>query len=104
VLRALGISGPVPSPTFTLVQHYETAALTVAHFDLYRLTDQEEIHELGFEDACHEGAVMVEWPELLGPLTPVDRLEVHLTDSGTGRTARLVGCGDWASRLAQLQC
>ena len=104
VLRALGVSGPVPSPTFTLVQHYETAALTVAHFDLYRLTDQEEIHELGFEDAYHEGAVMVEWPELLGPLTPVDRLEVHLTDSGTGRTARLVGCGDWASRLARLQC
>jgi tRNA threonylcarbamoyladenosine biosynthesis protein TsaE len=53
----------VPSPTFTLVQSYETARLTISHYDLYRLKSARELDELGLEDALEQGAVLVEWPE-----------------------------------------
>ena len=102
VLRGLGHAGPVPSPTFTLVQHYETERLALAHFDLYRLAARDEIFELGFDDALHEGVVLVEWPEILGEGLPADRLAVRLGDSGTGRLAQITGFGDWAARLRAL--
>lgn len=102
LLRALGEEGPVPSPTFTLVQHYESAALSVAHFDLYRLASVEESFELGLDEACHAGAALVEWPEILGGTMPVDRLEIHLLEADNGREAQLVGLGAWADRLAAL--
>lgn len=102
ILRALGQEGPVPSPTFTLVQHYDSAPLRVAHFDLYRLAAREEVFELGLDDACHEGVALIEWPEILGETIPEDRLELHLADAGEGRMARLVGHGAWASRLSGL--
>ncbi|MCC6597900.1 MAG: tRNA (adenosine(37)-N6)-threonylcarbamoyltransferase complex ATPase subunit type 1 TsaE [Alphaproteobacteria bacterium] len=57
----------VPSPTFTLVQTYETALLQVYHYDLYRIEDPDEIFELGWEDCLREGVTIVEWPERLGP-------------------------------------
>lgn len=78
----------VPSPTFTLVQLYDTKDATVFHFDLYRIEDPEEIFELGWEEACAEGIVIVEWPERLGPHLPVPRIDVHF--SGTGERRRIV--------------
>ena len=57
----------VPSPTFTLVQFYESAP-PAAHFDLYRLTRPEEALEIGLDDALDVGCVIIEWPERLGPL------------------------------------
>lgn len=103
ILRALGHAGPVPSPTFTLVQHYETPQLSVAHFDLYRLASREEIFELGFDDACHDGTVLVEWPEILGADLPANRLDVRFADAGSGRSVCLCGYGDWAARLGALE-
>lgn len=107
VVQALspeGLDTEVPSPTFTLVQPYETARVPVWHFDLYRLTDPDEVLELGFEDALAEGAVLVEWPERLGEFTPSDRLEVALAESGDAgtRTAVLTGIGVWAERLQRM--
>ncbi|MBO6782663.1 MAG: tRNA (adenosine(37)-N6)-threonylcarbamoyltransferase complex ATPase subunit type 1 TsaE, partial [Alphaproteobacteria bacterium] len=61
LLRGLGWSGAVPSPTFTIVQHYDTPRLSVAHFDLYRLSDPAELSELALEEAWHAGAVLIEW-------------------------------------------
>lgn len=102
VLRGLGYAGPVPSPTFTLVQHYETESLALAHFDLYRLAAREEIFELGFDDALHEGVVLVEWPEILGERLPANRLAIRLEESGCGRRAQMTGFGDWVLRLRAL--
>lgn len=102
ILRGLGHVGPVPSPTFTLVQHYETARLLVAHFDLYRLTSRDEIFELGFDDARHDGAVLVEWPEILGSNISGNRLDIRFADVGTGRSVSLTGHGDWAERLGAM--
>ena len=60
----------VPSPTFTLVQTYETGAIELWHADLYRLTHPDEIEELGLTQAFDEAVCLVEWPDRLGELTP----------------------------------
>ena len=91
----------VPSPTFTLVQTYDCGALTVWHFDLYRIERPAEVFELGFEDALADGVTLVEWPERLGALMPADHLVVTLVQGPTAdaRVARLAGRGGWAERL-----
>ena len=90
----------VPSPTFTLVQTYQTPRLTLTHVDLYRLTDPREIEETGFFDALVDGAVVVEWPERAGRSLPAERLDVALEMAGGARRARISGGRAWASRLA----
>lgn len=97
VLKALGVDEEVPSPTFTLVQRYETARLTVAHFDLYRVEREEEIDELGLDEALAEGAALIEWPERAGARLPADALHVQLAITGAeSRLARLRGPARWA--------
>jgi len=78
----------VPSPTFTLVEVYETAGPTYWHFDLYRLEAPEQVYELGWEEALAEGIVLVEWPQRLGALLP-RHLSVTLEVDGDGRRALL---------------
>jgi tRNA threonylcarbamoyladenosine biosynthesis protein TsaE len=78
----------VPSPTFTLVEIYETARGTFWHFDLYRLERPEQVFELGWEDALADGIVLIEWPERLGALLP-KHLDVTLELDGDGRRALL---------------
>lgn len=68
----------VPSPTFTLVQYYDSENFPIYHFDLYRLEDPEEIYELGWEDAVSGGVTIVEWPERLGHLTPARYLDIEI--------------------------
>ena len=68
----------VPSPTFTIVQTYDTKLGSIWHADLYRLTDQSEIFELGLIDAFVSEIVIVEWPERLGHLEPQDALTVEI--------------------------
>ncbi len=70
----------IPSPTFTLVQSYATPRLDVAHYDLYRLSDESELAELGLDDALARGIALVEWPERGGALLPTDRLTVRFSD------------------------
>jgi tRNA threonylcarbamoyladenosine biosynthesis protein TsaE len=103
----------VPSPTFTLVQTYVTkTGLELSHFDLYRLTDPEEVLELGFDEALDSGAVLVEWPQRLGTALPTDRLDIELSMIGTAsvaaaddepRLAALSAHGTWVSRLRALE-
>jgi tRNA threonylcarbamoyladenosine biosynthesis protein TsaE len=69
----------VPSPTFTLVQTYETPKGLIWHFDLYRLKNADEIYEIGWEEALSDGILLVEWPERLGSLLPMDRKEIIIT-------------------------
>ena len=78
----------VPSPTFTLVEVYETPHGPYWHFDLYRLEEPQQVFELGWEEALAEGIVLVEWPERLGTLLP-KHLSVTLEIEGDGRRASL---------------
>lgn len=88
----------VPSPTFTLVQFYESRAFPLAHFDLYRLERADEAFEIGLDEALEEGAAVIEWPERLGGRLPRDRLDIIIAISGEGRTARLSPHGAWKGR------
>ena len=81
----------VPSPTFTLVEVYDTRRGTFWHFDLYRLESPEQVFELGWEEARADGIALVEWAERLGGLLPGERLTVTLAMEGEGRRADLQG-------------
>lgn len=99
------LDAEVPSPTFTLVQTYETARLAVAHFDFYRLTCADQARELDLEEAAANGVVIVEWPERAEELLPSDRLDIRLTETTTDPSARRValeGYGHWQARTARL--
>jgi tRNA threonylcarbamoyl adenosine modification protein YjeE len=72
----------VPSPTFTLVQVYETPGWAIWHYDLYRLEDPDEAYELDIEDAFEEGIALIEWPDRLGGLLPRRALRLNLTITG----------------------
>jgi tRNA threonylcarbamoyladenosine biosynthesis protein TsaE len=81
----------VPSPTFTLVEIYDTPVGVFWHFDLYRLEEPEQVFELGWEEARADGMALVEWAERLGTLLPRERLTVTLAIEGDGRRADLQG-------------
>ena len=91
----------VPSPTFPLRIEHATPGLKIVHADLYRLSDETELEELGLEEALAEGAVVAEWPDLLGPLMSENRLDVRLAIAGHGRMADLHGTGTWPARFAR---
>ncbi|WP_375550125.1 tRNA (adenosine(37)-N6)-threonylcarbamoyltransferase complex ATPase subunit type 1 TsaE [Oceanicaulis alexandrii] len=104
VIEALTGEKDAPSPTYTLVQPYETdQGLGLLHADLYRLEDPEELDELGLDEALDHGAALIEWPDRMGRWRPADRLEIVLkeTEAG-GRTARLEAFGSWETRLGGL--
>ena len=95
------LAGPeteAPSPTFTLVQTYQTPGFPIWHFDLYRLEHPGEARELGLEEAV-DGLALIEWPERLGRDLPAARLEVRLSFGQQGRIAQLVDFCDWSSRI-----
>ena len=88
ILAALGLDENVPSPTFTLVQTYDTPQLRVSHFDLYRLKSEAEMQELGLEEALEDGAVLVEWPERAeAPCRPMRCMCGWTATAGTPRAS-----------------
>lgn len=75
----LGISGPVNSPTFTILQVYEDGRLPLYHFDVYRIEDPEEMYEVGCEEYFTAGGVcLVEWAELIREMIPEDAVQITI--------------------------
>lgn len=105
----LGANEPVPSPTFALVQDYQTADFPLYHFDLYRLEEPDELFELGFEDAIASGVCLIEWSEKGAPHVPTDGLTVmFVPQPGDHEDVRLIcmsagaAFADRAESLAQI--
>lgn len=90
LLRALGVTDRVKSPTYSLVERYERPALTVWHLDLYRIADPGELEWLGL-DAIDAPAslTLIEWPQRGAGRLPPPHLRVLLQQAGDGRIARL---------------
>ena len=100
ILRALGVEGDVPSPSFTLVQHYDTTRLKIAHCDFYRIENPAEVDELGLEDALKEGAILVEWPQRAPRRIPPDALRIRIEIVGESeRAVQFSGPARWAQLL-----
>jgi len=95
LLRGLGWTGEVPSPTFTLVQSYDTVP-EVWHVDLYRLNAASEAAALGLWET--DAVLLIEWPERLGALLPVDALQLRLDGSGCTRRLTATVPGAWEGR------
>lgn len=88
----------VPSPTFTLVQSYDLR-IPISHFDLYRITDPDELDELGLSDALEEGAALVEWPERARGELSGNAVFVRLEEQGDGRRATVSGLQETMERF-----
>lgn len=71
-----GSNQEVPSPTFTLLQTYESQQFPIYHFDMYRLKKPTEAYELGIEDAFTDGVCLIEWPEKIGSLLPPKHISI----------------------------
>lgn len=89
VLHGLGFSGEVASPTFPIVQTYDPPDVRVPlwHVDLYRIEDPGELDELALDEGRMGGALLIEWPERLGPALWPDSLRLTLSIAGPGERA-----------------
>ena len=89
IIQAMGHSGSVKSPTYTLVEPYQIGELAVYHFDLYRLSDPEELEFMGIRDYFADGVVcLIEWPERGGDRIPAADLVVTLNRVKDGNNQR----------------
>ena len=81
----------VPSPTFTLLQTYDTPNYTLYHFDFYRLKNPEEAYEIGIEDAFSSGVSFIEWPEKIGSLLPKQHISITIEMQSDTRLVHIEG-------------
>jgi tRNA threonylcarbamoyladenosine biosynthesis protein TsaE len=105
LLRGLGVTGTVRSPTYTLVEIYELDTVTALHLDLYRLSDPAELHNLGLREWAHGGHLwLIEWPERGGELLPAADLVITLAAGDSGHDIEVSARTDlgtaWINRMA----
>jgi tRNA threonylcarbamoyladenosine biosynthesis protein TsaE len=107
MLRALGVVGPIKSPTYALVERYPLGDGEAVHLDLYRIASTDELEFLGLDDLAARARLwLVEWPEKGGKALPAADLQVHLTVEGEGRRAELransQSARDWLAGLSKI--
>ena len=103
----LAVPEDIPSPTFTLVQTYETPKGEIWHSDLYRLSSVTEIEELGLLEAFETAICLVEWPDRLGSLAPERALSLHLDHLADAEARQMTLTWQdplWQDRLAEWHC
>ncbi len=90
IAKGLGGTETLTSPTFTIVQEYESGRLPLYHFDVYRVSDEEELFEMGFEEYLHKGGVcLIEWADLIQPMLPSETITLKL-DYGENENERVL--------------
>lgn len=87
--RAFGIEKGVSSPTFTLMHRYD-GSVQINHYDLYRLTDFDELLDIGFEDEIENGISLIEWPDKFMDYMPSDRIAVTISRTDSGDNERII--------------
>jgi tRNA threonylcarbamoyladenosine biosynthesis protein TsaE len=108
LLRALGVTGAIKSPTYALVERYplDDGETEAVHLDLYRIAAADELEFLGLGDLAAARLWLIEWPEKGGKALPSADLQVHLTVAGEGRQAELQAnsqsARDWLVRLSKM--
>lgn len=103
ILSLLDLPQDIPSPTFTLVQTYDTSKGEVWHADLYRLTSPEEVEELGLADAFDTAICLVEWPDRLASLAPDSALTLDISrgqDEGARQMTARWQDAKWRKKLS----
>lgn len=85
VCEQLGVKDAVTSPTFAIVNEYASDFGPVYHFDFYRIKNQTEVMDLGFDDYAYSGNLcLMEWPELIEDLLPDNTVNVHIAETSNG--------------------
>lgn len=97
--QGLHIADVITSPTFVLMQLYESGRIPLVHADLYRLSGMDEAIELGMDELMEASVVVLEWPERIPELLPRDHLWVDIDIRDTERVFRMRGTGPKASGL-----
>ena len=97
-IKAAGHPGAVPSPTYTLVEPYHLARGNIYHVDLYRVSGEDELRYLGWNE-LDDGCRIVEWPDRAPGLTGQADLAITLSYDGVGRTVEVEGLSDRGKRL-----
>ena len=83
IAEGLGVSGPVTSPSFTILNVYDDGRIPLYHFDWYRLESAEELYEMGMDEYLGgDGVAVVEWPTQCPEAIPETHLAVHITPAG----------------------
>ena len=105
--RAMGVEGPVPSPTFTILNIHEGRAMKLYHFDLYRLEGEDELYGMGLDEMIPpaDGACMIEWPQQAEEAMPEDALTVDIryAEDGMARDITLTPGGAFdEQRIAEI--
>lgn len=101
LIRAAGHTGPVPSPTYTLVEPYVLPRATVYHVDLYRISSEDELRYLGWNE-LDDGFRLVEWPERAPGLTAQADLQLTLAYDGEGRSAELCALTERGANVEEM--
>ena len=85
ICEQLGVEDVITSPTFAIVNEYETNDRPIFHFDFYRIKRLEEVYDMGYEDYFYSGSIcFIEWPELIEELLPDDAVRVTITEQPDG--------------------
>ncbi len=80
LVKALGFSEPISSPTFTIVNCYEGGKFPIYHFDVYRIDDCDEMYEVGFEEYVYgNGITIIEWSEKIQEILPQKRYDISIS-------------------------
>jgi len=99
-LESLGVTGGVRSPTYTLIEYYEFDPLCIAHFDLYRLSDGEELEYIGYRDYFNATTIcFIEWPERAKSYLSNIDLEININYDVDGRQVEFKAANDWGNRI-----
>lgn len=105
--RGMGVEGPVPSPTFTILNVHEGSAMKLYHFDLYRLEGEDALYEMGLDEyiPAADGASLIEWPQMAAEAMPADHLAVDIryAQDGEAREITFTPSGSFdAARLEEI--